>query len=286
MQASPPPWSPWWRSQAQLPRDYWHKPRLGIYTLSRDLPLRHVMRLEGVGPIIPTPATSNWMLRYRPLDSEPWRLPIPIPSDLEQFRVETVTGRAPRTHSPSSEWWGGGGAAGAGGGGGAALGWAAGVVLLALLVLLVRAMEKCLDKRLFKMQTDRQESDEWPAPTVRATNNQECRPADVAAAGPNGEAYIGAGATSDLPPPYSECANSTTTVGPKPGEDPPPPYSTCYFSNNPKDEPSVHFINIQNRSDTNRSDVQSGPATDINTAAETVRVEIENEIPRDRTIVV
>uniref|UniRef100_A0A2A4JZM4 Uncharacterized protein n=1 Tax=Heliothis virescens TaxID=7102 RepID=A0A2A4JZM4_HELVI len=134
----------------------------------------------------------------------------------------------------------------------AARGWAAGAVLLALLVLIVRAAENCLHKKLFKaiymhtnvgageMQQDvlqghyrlqgvrRQESDEWSTPNVMATSLQQ-HPYESRVSGGAGEA------ARDLPPPYSQCAAKR--------DDPPPPYSACYvtYSARPHQPPAVHL---------------------------------------------
>ncbi|KAH9640891.1 hypothetical protein HF086_000796 [Spodoptera exigua] len=167
------------------------------------------------------------------------------------------TARGQRTRGGGGSGRGGaagaGSAAGAGGarpdpGGGtswghAARGWAAGAVALALLVLLVKAAENCLHKKLFKaiyMHTNagaaelepevmrghyrlrgviRQDSDEWSTPNVMATTFQhyDC---DV----PTPE-RVRPLAALDRPPPYAAVARLPPSK-PAPPEAP-PPYSAC-----------------------------------------------------------
>ncbi|KAL4709628.1 hypothetical protein ACJJTC_007359 [Scirpophaga incertulas] len=112
-------------------------------------------------------------------------------------------------------------------------GWAAGALLLAAVLLLVRALERCLHRKLFKEQGG---SDEWPTPNVIATS---------------GDYSSGIREGDDLPPPYAAVTSSPTD---KPIEEPPPPYSACYFAN-PKDMPTVHFYR---RRDSN----EAGPSFD------------------------
>lgn len=156
---------------------------------------------------------------------------------------------------------GAGGAASAGGAGGAradpaggaswghaARGWAAGAVALALLVLLVKAAENCLHKKLFRaiyMHTNagaaelepevmrghyrlrgviRQDSDEWSTPNVMATTFQhyDC---DV----PTPERVRGrAWSEDELPPPYAAVSRlPPSKPAPPAPDDAPPPYSAC-----------------------------------------------------------
>ncbi|KAJ8708526.1 hypothetical protein PYW07_010651 [Mythimna separata] len=175
-----------------------------------------------------------------------------------------------------------------------ARGWAAGAVVLALLVLLVRAAENCLHKKLFKaiyahtnagaaelsqneirpghyrlQGVRRQESDEWSTPNVMATSLQlQHRDFDTASIDnlddiedlpPLGRA--------DMPPPYSEVARPGAPApaadpAKRTGEEPPPPYSACYVAySSPKGaDPQVHIRRLDDQPDPPHS------STDIDNA--------------------
>ncbi|XP_053620045.1 uncharacterized protein LOC128680723 isoform X2 [Plodia interpunctella] len=154
--------------------------------------------------------------------------------------------------------------------------WAGALLVLVALVLLVRALEKCMHCKLFKNR--RRQSQEWPTPNVLATSHRHGNDLDVTLT-PRMENSQGFQSESnqdttsnDLPPPYSECAIGEETANNKfiAPEDPPPPYSACYVTySNPRDGvPSVHFLNRQstflNRLDTGQC--SSTPDVDIQNA--------------------
>ncbi|XP_048006951.1 uncharacterized protein LOC125242249 [Leguminivora glycinivorella] len=119
---------------------------------------------------------------------------------------------------------GAGGAPGASGSSGTsgAVGAGAAVLALAALVLLARALERCLDQRLFKLL--RRRSDEWFTPNVLATSHHMREEGTVDGAVPESPTLP----LGDPPPPYSMCL-------PKSPQDPsiaepPPPYSACYVA--------------------------------------------------------
>lgn len=105
---------------------------------------------------------------------------------------------------------------------------------------------------------------------------------------------------NDLPPPYSECANSEEAVGsmdadkPIGIEEPPPPYSACYFSN-PKDGiPTVHFYGRrgeevgQSSSDTeapNISNVSSEDNDKISEVGCDVNASLDNNVSQTEVVI-
>lgn len=149
-------------------------------------------------------------------------------------RVSSGVGSSGHTHGVSAApVWGG---------------WACGAVILALLVLLVRAAEKCVDKRLFHSRRRRQ-SEEWPAANVRATSLQQQNDLGSLTFLDGSEFSTPTQRNSDLPPPYSECAsnnnivqnNNAKTSNKANSEEPPPPYSECLVAFSNKDIPTVHI---------------------------------------------
>ncbi|CAH0598141.1 unnamed protein product [Chrysodeixis includens] len=317
MQPTVPPWA-WvtWerRSRARAsPPDYRSHVRLlprarddhyTFYGLPKDS--RHFIRshvlytyqnrlLDSLGKLLNRPwaassAPVTWRVDHYH-DADAWR-----GHDLKSFRpYEPVSIVLPASGGAAGHLAGEIGAVGAGGAGGAegagadpggtwgsaARGWAAAALVLALLLMLVRAAENCLHKRLFKaiyMHTNlgaalhqqetmqgqyiytangvrRQESDEWSTPNVTATSHT----------------------SEDLPPPYSACAGEGAggAVGAGAGgegaggggaggvggggagaegaaykhEEPPPPYSACIVSySRPKDgDPAVRIHNPRQR---------------------------------------
>ncbi|KAM3957234.1 LOW QUALITY PROTEIN: uncharacterized protein ACR2FA_008793 [Aphomia sociella] len=244
--------------QLQTFIDWSHLPRQEI-TVYTPKQLRHLIRLDNSdggrgGAAFPT-SDGAWRQDRYSLDTGPWRMP-----DLQHIRLESA-GRA----------GGAGGAAAARRG--AARGWAAGAVLLAVLILLVRAIEKCLHRKFFNAR--RRRSEEWPTPTVLATSNQ--LPSDVTIPSETFHSEINQDTISnDLPPPYSECANTVPNTNVAANklyhEEPPPPYSACYVAySNPKDGiPSVHFYNrrrenmFENRIEVGHSSTQNIGSTLVN----------------------
>ncbi|KAG6454372.1 hypothetical protein O3G_MSEX008697 [Manduca sexta] len=244
MEPTVPPWvrARWRRVQraragSRARDDFWHAPHLSLYTghYLGDQHARHdIIRLaDGLGPRVVFATPPNPWLHQLPLDPE-WQRNLPLPPELKNDpfsayipeappAAPALPAAAPSAPPPRHSHWGE-----------STLGWAAGTVLLALFVIIVRATEKCLDKRLFKAR--RRQSEEWPTPNVLATSQQLTAP---------NTPPVGQELQIDLPPPYSECTR------PKPQcEDPPPPYSDCYVSFiNPKDGvPSAHIM-MRDRSD-------------------------------------
>ncbi|XP_063368013.1 uncharacterized protein LOC134656414 [Cydia amplana] len=122
----------------------------------------------------------------------------------------------------------GGGAGGAPGassgssGTSGAVGAGAAVLALAALVLLARALERCLDQRLFKLL--RRRSDEWFTPNVLATSHHIIEEGTMDGAVPESPNVP----LGDPPPPYSMCLPKSPQA-PSIAE-PPPPYSACYVA--------------------------------------------------------
>ncbi|XP_063897124.1 uncharacterized protein LOC110380664 isoform X1 [Helicoverpa armigera] len=266
MQGTVPPWawvSPWERrarTRAAGERARRRDPdKYAFYGLRKDT--RHFIRLDPLAKGLllnrqwgATGAPVTWRVdRFH--DTDPWAAadikvqmkhiapaplyPVQSIQNIQSFRPYepvSLVGGAGSTGSAGSATAAG---SAAHGWSHAARGWAAGAVLLALLVIIVRAAENCLHKKLFKaiymhtnvgageMQQDvlqghyrlqgvrRQESDEWTTPNVMATSLQQHEY----------EARLSAPAQDvccDLPPPYSECAAKR--------DEPPPPYSACYVT--------------------------------------------------------
>ncbi|XP_026331189.1 uncharacterized protein LOC113238581 [Hyposmocoma kahamanoa] len=206
------------------------RPAITVYTPNQ---IRHLIRLDNslsarpaaaeAGPYPTVPAAwVRGLPRELQENGGPWRLP-----DLRSFHVAVPRPSAP---APEAGWWEA-----------AARTLPVGAVLLALLVLLARGAEKCLEKRFFKLT--RRRSEEWPTPNVLATDLRHRR--DLELPPPLDDAFPPESGRPppldpDPPPPYSECARTRDTI-----EEPPPPYSACYVTySNPKDGiPSVHFFN-------------------------------------------
>ncbi|XP_063897125.1 uncharacterized protein LOC110380664 isoform X3 [Helicoverpa armigera] len=246
MQGTVPPWawvSPWERrarTRAAGERARRRDPdKYAFYGLRKDT--RHFIRLDPLAKGLllnrqwgATGAPVTWRVdRFH--DTDPWAAadikvqmkhiapaplyPVQSIQNIQSFRPYepvSLVGGAGSTGSAGSATAAG---SAAHGWSHAARGWAAGAVLLALLVIIVRAAENCLHKKLFKaiyMHTmRRQESDEWTTPNVMATSLQQHEY----------EARLSAPAQDvccDLPPPYSECAAKR--------DEPPPPYSACYVT--------------------------------------------------------
>ncbi|XP_028163886.1 uncharacterized protein LOC114355301 isoform X2 [Ostrinia furnacalis] len=207
-------------------RAVWRVPPPHQIALYSPDQIRQLIRMEhaaiGLSAWPGTVPPGAW--RERRPDLDRWRLR----DFLQNVRLERPIAEIPVGSAGSAHAAAAGAVAARGAWEGAARGWAAGAVMLAVLVLIVRALEKCLYKRLFK---DRHGSD---IGTVPRLDDVDSLPSDSRESSGN-----------DLPPPYSECANSEggSVDADKPigTEEPPPPYSACYFSN-PKDSaPSVHF---------------------------------------------
>ncbi|KAJ0171722.1 hypothetical protein K1T71_012485 [Dendrolimus kikuchii] len=132
--------------------------------------------------------------------------------------------------------------------------WVAAILLMGILVLTIRAAEKCLEKRLFK-KSRRASSEEWPTPSVIATSQQSTTN-DLGLSLRIAPTFQPD--NQDLPPPYSDCANDDTpNVDPKYLEEPPPPYAACFVAfTAPKDGvPSVQIVNDRiQKAGTSRSD--------------------------------
>ncbi|XP_059056051.1 uncharacterized protein LOC131849937 [Achroia grisella] len=236
--------------QLQAFLDWSHLPRqeIALYTPKQ---LRQLIRAENfnseLGVPFPT-SDGSWRQDRYPLDTGPWSL-----SDLQHIRLET----APRDVS---------GAEAGRRGEGLARGWLAGAVLLAVLVLLVRAVEKCLHRKFLR---SRRRSAEWPAANVLATSNQPPSDINIPSDGLHSENNQDV-LNNDLPPPYSECATVSTVSGIGANkiyhEEPPPPYSACHVGfSNPKDGiPTVHFYN-RRRENIFENNMEAGPSSDQNT---------------------
>ncbi|KAJ8708880.1 hypothetical protein PYW08_010262 [Mythimna loreyi] len=250
--------------------------KYAFYGLRKDS--RHFIRLDPLAKglllnrqWVPTSAPVTWRVE-RAHHTEPWAVPgiksiqsyrpfepvpIVVPGDVRAAGPGAAG--APRPAPPGPHGWAHG-----------ARGWAAGAVVLALLVLLVRAAENCLHKKLFKaiyahtnagaaelQQNDgrpghyrlqgvrRQESDEWSTPNVMATSLQlQHRDFDVGSLDNLDDMEdLPPLSHSDMPPPYSECARPAASASKLVREEPPPPYSACYVAyTGPKDaEPQVHI---------------------------------------------
>ncbi|XP_075986199.1 uncharacterized protein LOC142983195 [Anticarsia gemmatalis] len=306
MQPTVPAWVSWYRRlrPGELPRA--RAParpaarapaRLALYTgvfNARDDTNLHLIRLDdmlGNKHLLPTPP-NQWLKRLN-INADMWRAHI-APEitkhslDYQQrfHNYSPVSLLAPPANmaggagpgpgagalaggvTPGVRGGGpGGGGGGHGAGGGAVWGgWAAGAVLLALLVLIVRAAEKCLDRRLFK--TRRRRSDEWPTPNVIATSLQQQNIDGGSVPHLDEHEYASPSRlTSDLPPPYSECAPSDTNINKsyhKDTEEPPPPYSACLVAFSNKDIPTVHIHTQRDTRDT-RNTLHSQPHTSTDT---------------------
>ncbi|KAJ2944886.1 hypothetical protein O0L34_g1777 [Tuta absoluta] len=132
---------------------------------------------------------------------------------------------------------------------GAGRGLPLGAALLAAILLILRAADRCLHTNLFKLPMRRRQSEEWPTPNVMATSLAARMTNEYTTTRPQSPSEHFT-VSVDLPPPYSECLAHGTTTGArqKPeSEEPPPPYSACYVAySNPKDgQPSVHFFTNQ-----------------------------------------
>ncbi|CAH2986872.1 unnamed protein product [Chilo suppressalis] len=239
-----------------VPRDLLETRRLRLALLEpprRDAlytpdQIRHLIRLETVGRWPGTAPPALWRPDARAFDLDTrWRLP----DIIQNVRLERGGGGVAVDSGSGS---GGGlpvglGAGAARGWEGAARGWAAGAVLLAVLLLLVRALERCLHRRATHTGR-RRSSEEWPTPNVMATSCQYGGPHPRLDDSDTYQSDNRDTSSNDLPPPYSECANDELP-SPDPNkiigmEEPPPPYSACYFTN-PKDGiPTVHFYNRRN----------------------------------------
>ncbi|XP_063548091.1 uncharacterized protein LOC134755466 [Cydia strobilella] len=120
---------------------------------------------------------------------------------------------------------GAGGAAGASSGSSGtsgAVGAGAAVLALAALVLLARALERCLDQRLFKLL--RRRSDEWFTPNVLATSHHMTEEGTMEGAVPESPNLP----LGEPPPPYSMCLPKSPQASSI--AEPPPPYSACYVA--------------------------------------------------------
>ncbi|CAH0759522.1 unnamed protein product [Diatraea saccharalis] len=267
-------WSAW-AGWAAVPRDLLEhrRVRISLHELPprRDSPLtiytpeqiRHIIRLEtALGRWPPTAPPAIWRPDARPYDLDAhWRLPDMI----QNVRLERGgIAPPPPIEGPARGWEN------------AARGWAAGAVLLAVLLLLVRALERCLHRRLFKGR--RRSSEEWPTPNVMATSCQYGGPTLPRLE--DSDTYPSENretSSNDLPPPYSECANNEEVSNPDANkplgmEEPPPPYSACYFTNPKNGIPTVHFYSRRS----NLNNVEAGHSSTDYNAASSLSI-VENE---------
>ncbi|CAH2098533.1 unnamed protein product [Euphydryas editha] len=192
-----------------------HRPEILPYVPN---PLRNLLRRLDSMAEEAQPSGGSW--RPGPLGA-PWHLP---DGDISQ---------------PSQAHAGAGGAGGAVGAGGAERagewwswrGWGAGALLLVAALLLVRATDRCFTRNYVRYR-------------LPLSVDAETSPTEFDALPSESETSNDIFLTADLPPPYSECADSNKHVA---GEEPPPPYSACYVAfSNPKDgPPSVTFLNSQ-----------------------------------------
>ncbi|KAI5631776.1 hypothetical protein NE865_15503 [Phthorimaea operculella] len=147
---------------------------------------------------------------------------------------------SPHIRHEATGWWEGAGR-----------GLPLGAALLAAILLLLRAADRCLHTNLFKLPMRRRQSEEWPTPNVMATSLAARMTNDYTTTRPQSPSeHYTERVVVDLPPPYSECladGTSTDTRQKPENEEPPPPYSACYVAySNPKDgQPSVHFFTNQ-----------------------------------------